>query len=114
VLAPALDSVIGVRGIFVVMLVMALVGILLLHFAVPAEPLRSAASAPSRHENLLGVLRQRPLRPLYFGVFVLHFLMTAMFLAVPRCSSVTSALRRNTIGPSTSASSWRRWPAPCR
>ncbi len=84
VLAPALDSVIGVRGIFVVMLVMALVGILLLHFAVPAEPLRSAASAPSRHENLLGVLRQRPLRPLYFGVFVLHFLMTAMFLAVPQ------------------------------
>jgi predicted MFS family arabinose efflux permease len=84
VLAPALDSVIGVRGIFVVMLVMALVGITLLHVAVPVEPPRSAGSASSRHENLLGVLRQRPLRPLYFGVFVLHFLMTAMFLAVPQ------------------------------
>ena len=84
VLAPALDSVIGVRGIFVVMLVMALVGITLLHFAVPGEPLRSAASEPSRHENLLGVLQQRPLRPLFFGVFALHFLMTATFLAVPQ------------------------------
>jgi predicted MFS family arabinose efflux permease len=76
--------VIGVRGIFVVMLAMAVVGISLLHWAVPREPPRSAAPESLRHENLLAVLRQPALRPLYFGVFVLHFLMTATFLAVPQ------------------------------
>jgi MFS family permease len=84
VLAPALDSVIGVRGIFIVMLAMAGVGISLLHWAVPGEPPRGAATVSLRHEDLLAVLRQRALRPLYFGVFVLHFLMTATFLAVPQ------------------------------
>jgi predicted MFS family arabinose efflux permease len=84
VLAPALESVIGVRGIFVVMLAMAVIGISLLHWAVPGEPPRSAASETSRHGNVLAVLRQPALRPMYFGVFVLHFLMTATFLAVPQ------------------------------
>jgi predicted MFS family arabinose efflux permease len=84
VLAPALESVVGVRGIFVVMLAMAIVGISLLHWAVPGEPPRTAALDSLRHENLLAVLRQPALRPLYFGVFVLHFLMTATFLAVPQ------------------------------
>ena len=30
------------------------------------------------------MLQQRALRPLFFGVFALHFLMTATFLAVPQ------------------------------
>jgi MFS family permease len=84
VLAPVLDTAIGVRGIFVVMLVMALVGIVLLHVAVPTEPARAARAAVPHHGALLEVLRRPALRPLYFGVFVLHFLMTATFLGVPQ------------------------------
>ena len=83
VLAPALESAIGVRGIFVVMFVMALVGIVLLHVAVPPEQGRMVQAAVPQTAALLDVLRQPALRPLYFGVFVLHFLMTATFLGVP-------------------------------
>jgi MFS family permease len=88
VLAPALDTLIGVRGIFGVMLAMAVVGIVLLHLAVPATEPRSDATEFRRHEGLLAMLRLRALQPLYFGVFALHFLLTALFLAVPQVLSV--------------------------
>ena len=87
VLAPVLDTLIGVRGIFGVMLVMALVGIVLLHVAVPAVEPRADAAEFRRHEGLLAVLRLRALQPLFFGVFALHFLLTATFLAVPQVLS---------------------------
>ena len=87
VLAPALDTVIGVRGIFGVMLAMALVGIVLLLVAVPREPQAGDAPELRRYEGLLGVLRLPALTPLFFGVFTLHFLLTATFLAVPQVLS---------------------------
>ena len=115
VLAPALDSVIGVRGIFVVMLVMALVGITLLHLAVPREPLRSAASEPSRHENLLGVLQQRALRPLFFRRVRAAFPHDGDVSRRPAGARRPPRHRgRNTTGPCTSACLSRRWRAPCR
>ncbi len=83
VLAPVLDAAIGVPGIFVVMLVMALAGLALLFLAVPAEPPRSGG-AESRSLADLADLALRPdLRSLYAGVFALHFIMTATFIAVP-------------------------------
>jgi len=83
VLAPVLDAAIGVPGIFVVMLAMALSGLALLFLAVPAEPPRSGG-AESRSLAALTDLALRPgLRPLYAGVFALHFIMTATFIAVP-------------------------------
>jgi len=87
VLAPALDTAIGVSGIFGVMFAMAIVGIALLHVAVPREPPRGDAPELRRYEGLLGMLRLRALQPLYFGVFSLHFLLTATFLAVPQVLS---------------------------
>jgi predicted MFS family arabinose efflux permease len=84
VLAPVLDAVIGVPGIFVLMLVMALGGLLLLGVAVPAEPVRSGGADSRSLAGLLELLRRPTLVPLYAGVFALHFIMTATFLSVPQ------------------------------
>ena len=84
VLAPVLDHAIGVSGIFLVMLCMALGGIALLGFAVPAEPPRSGGSDSRSVAALLELLTRRTLAQLYAGVFALHFIMTATFLSVPQ------------------------------
>ncbi len=84
VLAPVLDAVIGVPGIFLVMMALALAGLAMLHLAVPVEP-ATTGGAESRELSALAEMLVRPsLRPLYAGVFALHFIMTATFLAVPQ------------------------------
>jgi len=84
VLAPLLDAAIGVSGIFTLMLVMALGGLLLLGFAVPTEPPRSGGAESRSLAGLLELARRPTLMPLYAGVFALHFIMTATFLSVPQ------------------------------
>ena len=84
VLAPVLDARFGVPGIFVVMLVMALAGIAVLHLAVPAEPPRSGGADARNVADLVRILRRPDLRPVYFGIFSLHFIMTATFMSVPQ------------------------------
>jgi predicted MFS family arabinose efflux permease len=84
VLGPVLGGAIGVPGIFVVMLAMALAGIALLVFAVPAEPERTGGAEARPLSALLQLLLRPALRPLYAGVFALHFIMTATFLSVPQ------------------------------
>jgi predicted MFS family arabinose efflux permease len=84
VLAPVLDAAIGVPGIFVVMLAMALAGIALLFLAVPAEPARTGGAESRDLSALVDLLTRPELRPLYAGVFALHFIMTATFLSVPQ------------------------------
>jgi len=82
VFAPVLEAAVGVPGIFVVMLLMALTGIALIVLAVPSEPPRSGSDAPP-----LSRLRELTVRPsllrLHAGVFAMHFMITAIFLAVP-------------------------------
>ena len=82
VFAPVLDATVGVPGIFIAMLLMALAGIALIVFAVPAEPARSGSDAPP-----LSRLRELTVRPallrLHVGMFAMHFMITATFLAVP-------------------------------
>jgi len=84
VLGPVLDAAIGVSGIFLVMLVMAIGGLLLLGIAVPAEPPRDGGSDSRSLTGLLELLCRPSLVPLYAGVFALHFIMTATFLSVPQ------------------------------
>jgi predicted MFS family arabinose efflux permease len=84
VLAPALDAVIGVPGIFLVMLAMALAGLVLLYSSVPAEPARSGGRDSRDLASLADLVRRPTLRPLYAGIFALNFVMTATFLAVPQ------------------------------
>jgi MFS family permease len=82
VLAPVLASAIGVPGLFVTMLAMALAGIALIVFAVPAEPTRDDRDAPPLSRLYELTVRPALLR-LHVGVFAMHFMMTATFLAVP-------------------------------
>jgi predicted MFS family arabinose efflux permease len=84
VLAPLLDAAIGVPGIFTLMLVMALGGLVLLGLAVPTEPPRSGGAESRSLAGLLELARRPTLMPLYAGVFALHFIMTATFLSVPQ------------------------------
>jgi predicted MFS family arabinose efflux permease len=84
VLAPVLDAAIGVSGIFTLMLVMAVGGLALLVFAVPAEPERTGGAESRSLAGLLELARRPTLMPLYAGVFALHFVMTATFLSVPQ------------------------------
>jgi MFS family permease len=84
VLAPLLDAAVGVSGIFVIMLGLALVGLALLHFAVPAEPARGGGDEGRQLSAMLEILARPELKPLYFGVFALHFIMTATFISVPQ------------------------------
>jgi Arabinose efflux permease len=84
VAAPALEAAIGVPGIFGIMLAMALLGLVLLHFAVPAEPPRQGGAEGRRLSGMLELVNRPQLRPLYFGMFALHSIMTATFLSVPQ------------------------------
>jgi MFS family permease len=82
VFAPVLDATVGVPGIFIAMLLMALTGIGLIVFAVPTEPVRSGSDAPPL--SRLWELTVRPsLLRLHVGMFAMHFMITATFLAVP-------------------------------
>jgi len=84
IIAPALDAAIGVPGIFAVMLAMALFGLALLYTAVPDEPERSGGADGRKLSGLLEIVKRPQLRPLYFGMFALHAIMTATFISVPQ------------------------------
>ncbi len=84
ILAPVLDTLIGVGGIFSLMCVLALVAIALLHVAVPREPAQGGGAEGREFSAMLEILRRPRLRPLYAGIFALHFIMTATFISVPQ------------------------------
>ena len=84
VLAPVLDAAIGVPGIFFLMLALAVFSIALLFLAVPPQPPRRTEQLPSQFAGLVEMLALKDLRPFYFGIFALHFIMTALFLSVPQ------------------------------
>jgi MFS family permease len=84
ILAPALDAAIGVPGIFAIMLAMAILGLVLLHTAVPHEPERSGGNEGRKLSGMLEIVGRSQLRPLYFGMFALHAIMTATFISVPQ------------------------------
>jgi predicted MFS family arabinose efflux permease len=66
------------------MLAMAVAGLLLLRYAVPAEPERSGGRDSRPLSALVALLVRPALRPLYAGIFALHFIITATFLSVPQ------------------------------
>ncbi len=83
VLGPLLESWVGVPGIFWLTLVLALAALPILWFVVPT-PVRGprAAEAPLS-ARLAGVLRDGELIRLDVGIFVLHAVLTALFVVVP-------------------------------
>ena len=80
VTAPLLASVIGLNGLFAMTGAMALAGIAAVIWWVPPEP---AAHASRPRGSLRDVLRDPALLRLDVGVFVLHAVQLAMWVAVP-------------------------------
>jgi MFS family permease len=84
VAAPALYRVIGMPGIFALTGVLALAGIWVTLWVVPAEPAEHVAEAPDLGAaSLRAVLGNPELLRLNFGIFVLHLTQMAMFVVVP-------------------------------
>jgi MFS family permease len=94
IIAPALDAAVGVPGIFGIMLAMAILGIVLLFVAVPTEPERTGGAESRKLSGLLEIMNRPQLRPLYFGMFALHAIMTATFISVPQVLEQTLGVAR--------------------
>lgn len=81
---PLLDRAVGVSGIFWLTAVLALAGIGVVGLVVPTPSVsrvhRDAEPVPAMFGR---VLRNRDLLRLDFGIFSLHLILTALFLAVP-------------------------------
>ncbi|MGC3982139.1 MAG: MFS transporter [Steroidobacteraceae bacterium] len=80
--APVLEALVGVPGIFWVMALLAILGLALLRFAVPARGEQVIDPAAARIPTLR-VAALPALRSYFVGVFALHFILTATFLSVP-------------------------------
>lgn len=80
VVAPLLTVYIGLSGLLALTGVLAILGIAVVLWVVPAEPLRSPDTVPAPMGQ---VLRHPGLIRLNIGVFVLHAVQLAMWMAVP-------------------------------
>lgn len=93
VLGPVLNGWIGVPGIFGLTAVLAVLGVLLLFTGIPT-PTRSRVhrDAEPVTDQFGRVLRDKALLRLDFGIFVLHMILTAVFLVVPLALRDTAGL----------------------
>ena len=80
VLAPMLASIVGLAGLFSITGTLALLGVIVVIWGAPAEPVKQANAPRGR---LVDVLRHAGLMRMNFGVFVLHAVQLAMWVAVP-------------------------------
>ena len=83
VLAPMLAAQIGLSGLFGLTCALALAGIAVVLWVVPPEPVRHAIAPQGRLAGMAEVWAQPDLRRLNLGVFVLHTVQMAMWVAVP-------------------------------
>ena len=81
VIAPPLTAWIGLHGLFWLTAALALLGILVILYAVPAAPIVHADAAEIVHHG--DVLFNPQLLRLNVGAFVLHLCQTALFVIVP-------------------------------
>lgn len=84
VIGPLIAAQWGLPGIFWVTALLALLGIFVAVFIVPKQPKAIAGNAKnSPWQRLNEVVKHRQLLRLDLGVFFLHFLLMAIFVAVP-------------------------------
>lgn len=84
VLGPIFDNWVGVRGIFWLTALMAVGGLVLLYTLVPEPDMKPLSRDVQADYRSLGVvLKDAGLLRLNFGIFALHLLLTALFIAVP-------------------------------
>ncbi len=84
VAGPVISSYTGVSGIFWITALLALLAIIILLFKVPT-PVKSTfhADTSARRKQFLKILADGQLLRLNFGIFVLHLVLTAIFITVP-------------------------------
>lgn len=84
VLGPALNTWVGVRGIFWLTALLALIGIMILFFVVPTPQKttfhRDAEPVPALFK---AILSNGQLLRLDFGIFIQHGILTATFIVIP-------------------------------
>jgi MFS family permease len=80
VLSPLLDSALGLSGLFWLTAALTLMGMAVVVWFVPAEP---AVHQDAQRGGLWAVLRNKALLRLNLGVFVLHAVQLAMWVAIP-------------------------------
>ncbi|MHB8623580.1 MAG: MFS transporter [Sulfuricaulis sp.] len=96
ILGPAFYRLIGIPGIFAMTGVLALLAMLVVRFIVPDPKVsRFHSDAEAVPAKLLGVLRNRDLLRLNFGIFALHAVQMSMFLVIPFALRQTSGLDIN-------------------
>jgi len=85
VLGPVLQGIIGVPGIFMVTVFLAILGILVVKFLVPTPTISTFhRDTELETKNLSQVIFDPQLPRLDFGIMILHTVLTATFLAIPR------------------------------
>lgn len=93
VLGPILAGIVGVSGIFWLMVALALIGIGITEFIVPnPRRLRVHRDAETVPAMLGAILSNTELLRLDFGIFALHAMLTASFLVVPDLLHTTLAV----------------------
>jgi len=83
VLAPLLYEGFGMHGIFQLTAILALAGIAIVVWAVPAAPQRTRVGEATAPTSLAQVLRDTELMRLNVGIFSLHLVQMAMFVVLP-------------------------------
>lgn len=84
VLGPAINHWLGLQGIFLTSLALSVLAIILLHTIVPNPPkLLHSANIEYQHGRSRAVLKNPALLRLNLGIFSLHAILTATFIATP-------------------------------
>jgi MFS family permease len=84
VVGPLLYRYIGLAGIFYLTAILALLGILIVIFAIPQPPRFTSHQQPeSLRQQLAKTLQNTELLRLNYGIFISHTLLTAAFVALP-------------------------------
>jgi MFS family permease len=83
ILSPWLNRVIGVPGIFAMTGVLVLMAMGVVYAVVPDVPDKPRRAGADAMEQLGAALRDPQLARLYYGVFALHAVLMALFIAVP-------------------------------
>lgn len=83
ILGPVLDGIIGVPGIFWLTGFLALLSIAIILFAVPTPVRTHNYRGKNLRADFARILRDSQLLRLDAGIFVLHLVMTAMFVVLP-------------------------------
>lgn len=83
IISPPLAQRTGLSGLFILTLVLACLGLILIQFVVPQPKKAPALNTTSYRARLRDVLRYKELQRLNLGIFCQHAMLTSTFFVVP-------------------------------